>query len=258
MAKGFGRPGMGGMGGGINMNMIKQAQKMQENMQKMQAEMESKEYTAQAGGGVVSATVTGRHEVVALTIDPEAVDPEDVELLQDMIVAVETRPCGPRRPTWPRGCSSSPAGWDCPSKRKSAYGIQGGPGARPVPPVCPRRAGGREHTMILETKRLRLRELTEGGPARAVRDSAGRAAMYAYEHAFSDREVDQWLARQMDRYRREGFGLWAVIRREDGAFVGQCGLTPAGLGRQEGARDRLSSAAPLLAQRLRCRGRRGL
>ncbi|MBC5738766.1 YbaB/EbfC family nucleoid-associated protein [Lawsonibacter faecis] len=87
MAKGFGRPGMGGMGGGINMNMIKQAQKMQENMQKMQAEMEAKEYTAQAGGGVVSATVTGRHEVVALTIDPEAVDPEDVELLQDMIVA---------------------------------------------------------------------------------------------------------------------------------------------------------------------------
>ena len=95
MAKGYGRPPMGRKGGkgmgmgmpGLNMDMIKQAQKMQENMQKMQAEMESKEYTAQAGGGVVSATVTGRHEVVALTIDPEAVDPEDVELLQDMIVA---------------------------------------------------------------------------------------------------------------------------------------------------------------------------
>ena len=87
MAKGFGRPGMGGMGGGINMNMIKQAQKMQENMQKMQAEMEAKEYTAQAGGGVVSATVTGKRELVSLTIDPEAVDPEDVEMLQDMIVA---------------------------------------------------------------------------------------------------------------------------------------------------------------------------
>lgn len=86
MAKGFGRPGMGGMGG-INMNMIKQAQKMQENMQKMQAELEAKEYSAQVGGGVVSATVTGKRELVSLTIDPEAVDPEDVEMLQDMIVA---------------------------------------------------------------------------------------------------------------------------------------------------------------------------
>ena len=87
MAKGFGRAGMGGMGGGINMNMIKQAQKMQENMQKMQAELEAKEYSAQAGGGVVSATVTGKRELVSLTIAPEAVDPEDVEMLQDMIVA---------------------------------------------------------------------------------------------------------------------------------------------------------------------------
>ena len=87
MAKGFGRAGMGGMGGGINMNMIKQAQKMQENMQKMQAELEAKEYSAQAGGGVVSATVTGKRELVSLTIDPEAVDPEDVEMLQDMVIA---------------------------------------------------------------------------------------------------------------------------------------------------------------------------
>ncbi len=87
MAKGFGRPGMGGMGGGINMNMIKQAQKMQQDMQRMQSEMEAKEYSAQAGGGVVSATVTGKRELVSLVIDPEAVDPEDVEMLQDMIVA---------------------------------------------------------------------------------------------------------------------------------------------------------------------------
>ena len=87
MAKGFGSRGMGGMGGGINMNMIKQAQKMQQDMQKMQAELEAKEYSAQAGGGVVSATVTGKRELVSLTIDPEAVDPEDVEMLQDMIVA---------------------------------------------------------------------------------------------------------------------------------------------------------------------------
>ena len=75
MAKGFGgRPGMGGMGG-INMNMIKQAQKMQQDMQRMQAELQEKEYSAQAGGGVVEAVVTGKRELKSLTIDPEAVDP---------------------------------------------------------------------------------------------------------------------------------------------------------------------------------------
>jgi len=87
MAKGYGRPGMGGMGGGINMNMIKQAQKMQQDIAKKQAELEEKEYTAQAGGGVVSATVNGRHELKSLTIDPETVDPEDVEMLQDLVVS---------------------------------------------------------------------------------------------------------------------------------------------------------------------------
>ena len=87
MAKGFGgRPGMGGMGG-INMNMIKQAQKMQLEMQRMQAELQEKEYTAQAGGGAVEAVVSGKREVKRVTIDPEAVDPEDMEMLQDMIVA---------------------------------------------------------------------------------------------------------------------------------------------------------------------------
>ena len=87
MAKGFGSRGIPGMGGGMNMNMIKQAQKMQQDMQKMQEELENKEYTAQAGGGVVSATVSGKHELKSLAIDPEAVDPEDVEMLQDLIVA---------------------------------------------------------------------------------------------------------------------------------------------------------------------------
>ena len=86
MAKGFGRPGMGGMGG-INMNMIKQAQKMQQDMMRMQPELQEKEYEAAAGGGVVTATVTGKRELKALEIDPEAVDPDDVEMLQDMIVA---------------------------------------------------------------------------------------------------------------------------------------------------------------------------
>lgn len=87
MAKGFHGRGMGGMGGGMNMNMMKQVQKMQQDMQKMQAELELKEYTAAAGGGVVKAAVNGKRELLSITIDPEAVDPEDVELLQDMVVA---------------------------------------------------------------------------------------------------------------------------------------------------------------------------
>lgn len=87
MAKGFNSRGLGGMGGGMNMNMIKQAQKMQQDMMKMQQELQEKEYTAAAGGGVVTATVNGKHELKNLEIDPEAVDPDDVEMLQDLIVA---------------------------------------------------------------------------------------------------------------------------------------------------------------------------
>lgn len=74
-------------GGGMNMNMIKQAQKMQADMLKMQAEMEEKTYSAAAGGGMVKATVNGKYEVTALEINPDAVDPDDVEMLQDMVVA---------------------------------------------------------------------------------------------------------------------------------------------------------------------------
>ena len=87
MAKGFNARGMKGMGGGMNMNMIKQAQKMQQEMMKMQEEMESREYDATAGGGMVKAVVNGKHELLSLTINPEAVDPEDVEMLQDMVLA---------------------------------------------------------------------------------------------------------------------------------------------------------------------------
>ena len=87
MAKGFNSRGLGGMGGGMNMNMIKQAQKMQQDMMKMQQELQEKEYTAAAGGSVVTATVNGKHELKNLEIDPEAVDPDDVEMLQDLIVA---------------------------------------------------------------------------------------------------------------------------------------------------------------------------
>ena len=87
MAKGFNSRGMGGMGGGNMNNMIRQAQKMQQDMMKAQEELESKTYEAQAGGGVVSAAVSGRKELLSVTIDPEAVDPDDVEMLQDLIVA---------------------------------------------------------------------------------------------------------------------------------------------------------------------------
>lgn len=85
MAKGGFRGGF--PGGGMNMNMIKQAQKMQQDMLKMQAEMEEKEYEATSGGGMVKAVVSGKKELLRLEIEPEAVDPEDVEMLSDMVVA---------------------------------------------------------------------------------------------------------------------------------------------------------------------------
>ena len=75
------------MGGGMNMNMMKQAQKMQQELMKMQQEMETKEYSSTSGGGMVTATVNGKHQLLSLTIDPEAVDPDDVEMLQDMVIA---------------------------------------------------------------------------------------------------------------------------------------------------------------------------
>lgn len=85
MAKGFPR----GMGGGMgNMNqMIKQAQKMQEQMAKMQEELENKTFEAVVGGGAVKAVVSGKKELVSINIDEAAVDPDDVEMLEDLIVA---------------------------------------------------------------------------------------------------------------------------------------------------------------------------
>ena len=87
MAKGNFRGGPMGGGGGVNMNMIKQAQKMQADMMKMQEELEKAEYTATAGGGVVTVVASGKRELVSLSIEPDAVDPEDVEMLQDLIIA---------------------------------------------------------------------------------------------------------------------------------------------------------------------------
>ena len=77
----------GGMGGMNQMQMMKQAQKMQEELLKMQEQLEQTVYTATAGGGVVTASVSGKRELTSLEIDPDAVDPEDVEMLQDMVIA---------------------------------------------------------------------------------------------------------------------------------------------------------------------------
>ena len=84
MAKRGGFPG--GMPGNMA-NLMKQAQRMQRQMEEKTKELEQKEYTATAGGGVVSITVSGKKEVVAVKIDPEAVDPDDVEMLEDLIAA---------------------------------------------------------------------------------------------------------------------------------------------------------------------------
>lgn len=76
------------MPGGMNQAaMIRQAQKMQQDMIRMQQEQEAKTFTAKSGGGMVAATVNGKHELVSLEINPEAVDPEDVEMLQDLVMA---------------------------------------------------------------------------------------------------------------------------------------------------------------------------
>lgn len=78
----------GGFPGGANMNnMMKQVKKMQEQMEKAQQEIEEKEFESTSGGGVVSATVNGKKEVIAIKIDPDVIDPEDSEMLEDLIIA---------------------------------------------------------------------------------------------------------------------------------------------------------------------------
>ena len=87
MAKSGFRGMPGGMGGMNQAAMMKQVQKMQQDMIRMQEEMEAKTYTATAGGGMVKAEVSGKNELVNLEINPEAVDPDDMEMLQDMVIA---------------------------------------------------------------------------------------------------------------------------------------------------------------------------
>lgn len=85
MAKRGGFPG-GGMPGNMN-NLMKQAQRMQRQMEESQKELEEKEFTGKAGGGVVEVTVTGKKEVTKVKLDKEAVDPDDTEMLEDLIMA---------------------------------------------------------------------------------------------------------------------------------------------------------------------------
>ena len=82
MARGF-----QGMPGGNMQAMARQAQKLHQKMMETQAELEAREYEASAGGGVVTAKVNGKRELLALSIKPEAVDPEDVEMLEDTVMA---------------------------------------------------------------------------------------------------------------------------------------------------------------------------
>ena len=77
----------GGMSGGNMKNQIKQLQAMQREMEKTQDELKDKELTVTAGGGAIEVVANGNKEIVKLTIDPEVVDPEDVEMLQDLIIA---------------------------------------------------------------------------------------------------------------------------------------------------------------------------
>ena len=85
MAKRGGYPG-GMMPGNMN-NLMKQAQRMQRQMEEGQKELETKEFTAKAGGGAVEVTVSGKKEILNVKLSEEAVDPDDIETLQDMIIA---------------------------------------------------------------------------------------------------------------------------------------------------------------------------
>jgi len=78
---------------------------------------------------------------------------------------------------------------------------------------------------ILRTERLLLREMEDGDFSALCRMLRDPAVMYAYEHAFDTQEAWDWLRRQQERYRRDGFGLWAMVEKSTGDMIGQCGIT---------------------------------
>lgn len=81
------------------------------------------------------------------------------------------------------------------------------------------------NNMILETERLYLREINQKDFKSLCKILQDEETMYAYEGAFSDAEVQEWLDRQISRYEKWGFGLWAVVLKERDEMIGQCGLT---------------------------------
>ena len=81
------------------------------------------------------------------------------------------------------------------------------------------------NSVVLETQRLGLREMTQADFSDLCKILQDDDVMYAYEGAFNNDEVQRWLDRQIGRYKEFGFGLWAVILKETGVMVGQCGLT---------------------------------
>lgn len=87
--------------------------------------------------------------------------------------------------------------------------------------------------MIFETSRLYLRELEQPDFLSLCNILQDPEVMYAYEHPFSDAEVQDWLDRQRKNYRNYGFGLWAVIEKTSGEMIGQCGLTMQDYGREK-------------------------
>ena len=96
MPAGFGRPDMNAL--------MRQAQKMQEDMKAKQAELEAAEYTGSASGEMVTVKMNGKHEVLSISIKPEAVDPDDIEMLEDLWLRPSTPPSSrwtrPPRPRW--------------------------------------------------------------------------------------------------------------------------------------------------------------
>ena len=85
MPQGYGKPDMN--------SIMRQAQKMQEQMKAKQEELEAAEYTGSASGGMVSVVMTGKHQVTSVNIKPEAVDPDDIEMLEDLVAAAVNDAC---------------------------------------------------------------------------------------------------------------------------------------------------------------------
>ena len=114
MAKRGGFPG--GMPGNMN-NIMKQAQKMQKQMEEAQAELEASEYTATAGGGAVEVTIAGTKEITKIKLDPEVVDPDDIEMLEDLVMAAAMRQFEKWKKCQHRRCLKLPEEWEDCSKR---------------------------------------------------------------------------------------------------------------------------------------------